>query len=175
MHQSVSIDTATCSVYNSVIKHWNGVSTGVLSRIVYATNTLRAAWHYLLQSEYMDLLLKSGSNGAESTATYVHFQATLALFARSYSHLLFTLDDREFFELQEYFKLKELVAMVTILKQLLIKPIAHKGYSLTADLSSTLHTLLEQLYDRKYRYAVMLFVVTCLTVRDMHLQSQKCG
>lgn len=60
-------------------------------------------------SDYLPILIIDASPSA-------YLFPLLLLFSKSYSHLLMTLDDQEFFQKQSYFSLKELFDMIHWLK-----------------------------------------------------------
>jgi hypothetical protein len=88
------------------------------------------------------------------------------MWARSYSQVLLTLDDQEFFEQQQYFSLAELLYMTSALNRIVFRTYWGVGSSslrpgvLPKDesgLRSVLTTLLRQLYDREYVFSFRQF------------------
>lgn len=92
--------------YSLMMSEWEACQISLLNTLTFTTPIVKYLWKLLLP--FLDINFFFG----EKSEIYT----LLILFGKCYTHLLLTLDDREFFELQTYFKLDELVNMIQILK-----------------------------------------------------------
>jgi ubiquitin-protein ligase E3 C len=144
---------------------------GMLNALALGTPVVRTLWVLLSQSREL-LEMSKGIRDRETDQGHNQLLfPTLSLWAKCYSHVLFTLDDQEFFEQQLYFSLDELRHMSRILKKVVFRmywttPGRQSAMATRepqkASLSSidenvvlrnVLTTLLRQIYDRNARHS----------------------
>eukprot|EP01119_Soliformovum_irregulare_P019061 TRINITY_DN5968_c0_g1_i1.p1 TRINITY_DN5968_c0_g1~~TRINITY_DN5968_c0_g1_i1.p1 ORF type:complete len:991 (-),score=293.49 TRINITY_DN5968_c0_g1_i1:21-2588(-) len=121
--------------------------------LVYKTPIVKKLWSVISKTPDLIELIKSGASEEKP-----EFCGMLILIAKCYSHVLLTLDDREFFDEQKFLPLKEIEALARVLRELVFANYWNVKESVIVKdrekrrFRKALTNLLKLLYDRNSRH-----------------------
>lgn len=102
------------NIYLTFLLYWKSFTVQLLNSLTFSTSLVPTLWKYLLSSSnFQDLLQNLYIESSNSNNDIAN---VLLLFGKCYNHLLFTMDDSEFFDFQTPFSKPQVQDMVRIIR-----------------------------------------------------------
>jgi len=130
-----------CSIISLIQSQWEEMRQGILNVLTFGTPIVYRLWMGISRS--IDII----NMHSDIRSTFDHFNLILLLFTRCFRHLLYTMDDHEFFN-RSIFTMSDMSNMVSILRGLTFNMYMDGSDN---QLREDMTYLLQQLYDRNCR------------------------
>jgi hypothetical protein len=101
------------TIYLTFLLQWKTFTVQLLNSITFSTPLVSNLWSFLLTSPAFKDLLQTANTEINST---LDVSNVLLLFGKCYNHLLFSMEDSEFFDFQSHFSKSQIQDMVRILR-----------------------------------------------------------